>query len=113
MFRIGFGNDIHRLVAGRPLIVGGVDIESDVGADGHSDADVLLHAVTDAMLGAMALGDIGTHFPDSDERWLNAESSVFLRYTLGLTKSHGYSIANIDSTVSLENIKLRSFIDKM
>jgi len=111
--RIGFGNDIHQLVPGRPLIVGGVTIPSEFGGDGHSDADVLLHAVTDAMLGAMAIGDIGTHFPDSDERWLNAESSVFLRYTLGLTKSHGYSIANIDSTVSLENIKLRSYIDKM
>ena len=113
MFRIGFGNDIHRLVAGRPLIIGGVEIESDVGADGHSDADVLLHAITDALLGAMALGDIGSHFPNTDERWLNAESTVFLRYTLGLIKSHGYEIANIDSTVSLENIKLRPLIEAM
>lgn len=113
MFRIGYGNDIHRLVAGRPLIIGGVDIESNVGADGHSDADVLLHAITDALLGAMALGDIGSHFPNTDERWLNAESSVFLRYALGLVKSHGYAIANIDSTVSLENIKLRPYIESM
>lgn len=113
MFRIGFGNDIHRLVAGRPLIIGGVEIESDVGADGHSDADVLLHAITDALQGAMALGDIGSHFPNTDERWLNAESSVFLRYTLGLIKSHGYTIANIDSTVSLENIRLRPYIESM
>jgi len=113
MHRIGFGNDIHRLVAGRPLVIGGVEIASDVGPDGHSDADVLLHAITDALLGALALGDIGTHFPNTDERWLNAESAVFLRYTLGLLRSHGYAIANIDSTVSLEKIKLLPFIDEM
>lgn len=113
MFRIGFGNDIHRLVLGRRLIIGGVEIPSDVGADGHSDADVLLHAITDALLGALALGDIGTHFPNTDERWLNAESSVFLRYSLGLIVSRGYKVANVDSTVSLENVKLRPFIGKM
>jgi 2-C-methyl-D-erythritol 2,4-cyclodiphosphate synthase len=113
MFRIGFGNDIHRLVAGQRLVVGGVNIPSDVGADGHSDADVLLHAVTDALLGALALGDIGSHFPDTDERWLNAESSVFLRYALGLIKSRGFTIANVDSTVSVEKIKLRPYIDEM
>ncbi|MEP7074294.1 MAG: 2-C-methyl-D-erythritol 2,4-cyclodiphosphate synthase [Acidobacteriota bacterium] len=113
MHRIGFGNDIHRLVAGRPLVIGGVEIPSHVGPDGHSDADVLLHAITDALLGALALGDVGTHFPNTDERWLNAESSVFLRYTLGLLRSHGYAIANIDSTVSLEKIKLRTYIDEM
>ena len=113
MHRIGFGNDIHRLVEGRPLIIGGVEIPSEVGPDGHSDADVLMHAITDALLGALALGDIGTHFPNTDERWLNAESSVFLRYTLGLLRSHGYQIANIDSTVNLEKIRLRPFIDEM
>lgn len=113
MFRIGFGNDIHRLVLGRRLIIGGVEIPSDVGADGHSDADVLLHAITDALLGALALGDIGTHFPNTDERWLNAESSVFLRYSLGLITSRGYKVANVDSTVSLENVKLRPFIGNM
>ena len=113
MFRVGFGNDIHRLVAGAPLIIGGVAVESEVGADGHSDADVLLHALTDALLGALALGDIGTHFPNEEERWLNAESSVFLRYALGLIKSHGYSIVNIDSTVSLERPKLREYVDAM
>jgi 2-C-methyl-D-erythritol 2,4-cyclodiphosphate synthase len=113
MHRIGFGNDIHRLVGGTPLIIGGVAIPSEVGAEGHSDADVLLHAVTDAMLGALALGDIGQHFPNTDERWLNAESSLFLRYTLGLVKSRGYSIANIDSTVCLENVRLAPFIDPM
>ncbi|MGH9820506.1 MAG: 2-C-methyl-D-erythritol 2,4-cyclodiphosphate synthase [Pyrinomonadaceae bacterium] len=113
MFRIGFGNDIHRLVAGRPLVIGGVSVESEVRADGHSDADVLLHAVTDALLGALALGDIGTHFPNDDERWLGADSSEFLRYTLVLVKSYGYSIANIDSTVSLERPRLRDHVETM
>jgi 2-C-methyl-D-erythritol 2,4-cyclodiphosphate synthase len=113
MFRVGFGNDIHRLIAGRPLIIGGVPIESELGADGHSDADVLLHALTDALLGALALGDIGTHFPNNDERWHNAESSVFLRYALGLIKSRGYVVANVDSTVSLEKTKLRLYVDAM
>lgn len=113
MFRIGYGSDIHRLEAGRPLIIGGVAVESEVGADGHSDADVLMHAITDALLGALALGDIGSHFPNEEERWLNAESSVFLRYTLGLIKSHGFVVANIDSTVILERPKLRPHIEGM
>lgn len=113
MFRIGFGNDVHRLSAGRPLIIGGIKIESDIGADGHSDADVLFHSVTDALLGALALGDIGTHFPDTDSRWLNEESSAFLRYALGLARSLGFEIGNVDSTVSLEKIRLRPYIDQM
>jgi 2-C-methyl-D-erythritol 2,4-cyclodiphosphate synthase len=111
LFRIGYGNDIHRLVSGRPLIIGGVNIESDLGADGHSDADVLTHAITDAVLGALALGDIGTHFPNSDERWRNAESFVFLRFAVGLMSEHGYELANLDSTVNLEQPKLRPYID--
>ncbi|MBX3288646.1 MAG: 2-C-methyl-D-erythritol 2,4-cyclodiphosphate synthase [Acidobacteria bacterium] len=111
--RIGFGSDIHRLVPDRPLIIGGVSIDSDLGADGHSDADVLLHAVTDAILGALALGDIGTHFPPSDERWRNAESMVFLRFAVGLMKEAGYTVANLDSTVHLERPKLRPFIDEI
>jgi 2-C-methyl-D-erythritol 2,4-cyclodiphosphate synthase len=113
MHRIGFGNDVHRLVPGRPLIIGGVKLESDLGSDGHSDADVLMHAITDALLGALALGDIGSHFPNDDERWLDAESSEFLRYTLVLIKSYAYSIVNIDSTVSLERPKLREHVDTM
>ena len=113
MFRMGFGTDIHRLVAGRALIIGGVEIESDLGADGHSDADVLLHAATDALLGALALGDIGTHFPNSDERWRNAESSEFLLYAHGLTKQRGYVVANLDSVIDLELPKLRPNIEKM
>jgi 2-C-methyl-D-erythritol 2,4-cyclodiphosphate synthase len=111
MHRIGFGNDVHRLVAGRPLIIGGVKIDSEFGADGHSDADVLMHAITDALLGALALDDIGSHFPDTEERWQNVESSVFLKYALGLIKSRGYSVGNIDSTVNLEKPKLREYID--
>jgi 2-C-methyl-D-erythritol 2,4-cyclodiphosphate synthase len=113
MFKIGFGSDIHRLIPGRPLILGGVRIESDLGAEGHSDADALTHAITDAILGALALGDIGTHFPPSDERWRNAESFVFLRFAVGEMKQHGYEIANVDSTVHLEKPKLRPHIDEI
>lgn len=113
MFRIGFGNDVHRLVEGRRLMIGGVEIESELGAEGHSDADALLHAVTDAMLGALALGDIGTHFPDKDERWRHAESFVFLRFAVGLMKEHGYAVGNVDSTVNLEEPRLRPYIDRM
>jgi len=113
MHRIGFGNDVHRLVPGRPLIIGGVEFESELGADGHSDADVLMHAITDALLGSLALGDIGSHFPNTEERWQNVESSVFLKYALGLIRSRGYTVANIDSTVDLERPKLRERIDTM
>lgn len=113
MFRIGFGTDIHRLAAGRPLILGGVRIESDMGADGHSDADVLMHAAADAVLGALALGDLGRHFPNDEEQWRNAESSQFLRYAVGLIKEKGWSIANIDSVIDLEKPKLRPYIDAM
>ena len=113
MNRVGFGSDIHRLVSGRPLILGGVEIESELGAEGHSDADALTHAITDAIFGALALGDIGTHFPNSEERWRNAESFVFLRFAVGLMKEYGHTIANIDSVVHLESPKLRPYIDKM
>jgi 2-C-methyl-D-erythritol 2,4-cyclodiphosphate synthase len=113
MFKIGFGNDIHKLVPGRPLILGGVTIESDLGAEGHSDADALTHAITDAILGALALGDIGTHFPNTDERWANSESFVFLRFAVGLVKQHGYSVGNIDATVELEQPKLRPYIQQI
>src|SRR5688572_15185945 len=113
MFRIGYGSDIHRLVEGRPLILGGVAIESDLGAEGHSDADALTHAITDAILGALALGDIGSHFPNSDERWANAESFVFLRFAVGLMKQNGYELANVDATVELEKPKLRAHIEEI
>jgi 2-C-methyl-D-erythritol 2,4-cyclodiphosphate synthase len=113
MFRIGFGNDIHRLVPGRPLILGGVEIDSELGAEGHSDADALTHAITDAIFGALALGDIGTHFPNSDERWHDAESFVFLRFAVSEAKRFGFSVVNVDSTVSLEAPKLRPYIDRI
>jgi 2-C-methyl-D-erythritol 2,4-cyclodiphosphate synthase len=113
MFRIGHGNDVHRLVAGRSLILGGVPIESDLGAEGHSDADALTHAITDAILGALALGDIGSHFPNSDERWANSESFVFLRFAVGLMKERGFAIGNVDATVELEKPKLRDHIPAM
>ena len=113
MFRIGFGNDIHRLVHGKPLILGGVEIPAEKGAVGHSDADALLHAITDAILGALALGDIGSHFSDKDARWKDADSFVFLKHTVELMKEKGFRVVNVDSTISLEKPKLRQFIDKM
>lgn len=111
--RIGFGTDIHRLVAGRPLVIGGVAIESDLGADGHSDADVLMHAAADAVLGALALGDLGTHFPNDEERWRDAESAQFVRYAVGLANERGFSVGNLDAVVHLERPKLRPHIDAM
>jgi 2-C-methyl-D-erythritol 2,4-cyclodiphosphate synthase len=113
MFRIGFGNDIHRLVEDKPLILGGVTIPALKGAEGHSDADALLHAVTDAILGALAMGDIGTHFSDKDPRWKDAESLIFLNEAVGMMKAKGFVIVNLDTTVSLEQPKLRPFIDPM
>ncbi len=112
-FRIGFGNDIHRLEAGKPLILGGVRVAPDKGAVGHSDADALLHAVTDALLGALALGDIGAHFSDRDPRWKNADSFVFLKQAVEMIKEKGFSVVNVDSTIDLEKPKLRPFVDKM
>ena len=113
MFRVGFGTDIHRLVTGRPLTIGGIVINSDLGADGHSDADVLMHAITDAVLGSLALGDIGTHFPDSEPRWQNAESSEFLLYAAGLIRERGFHVVNVDCVIDLQSPKLRPFIDQM
>jgi 2-C-methyl-D-erythritol 2,4-cyclodiphosphate synthase len=112
-FRIGFGSDVHRLVEGKKLILGGVEIPAEKGAEGHSDADALAHAITDALLGALALGDIGSHFPDNEERWQNADSFVFLRYALGLIKEKGFAVANVDSVVHLEKPKIREFVDRM
>ncbi len=113
MFRIGYGNDIHRLEAGRPLILGGVALEAEKGAVGHSDADCLAHAVTDAILGALALGDIGSHFSDRDAKWKDADSFVFLGRAVEMMKERGYAVVNVDSTVSLERPKLRPVIDRM
>lgn len=113
MFRIGYGNDIHRLVENRPLILGGIEIPSDLGGAGHSDADALLHAVTDATLGALALGDIGTHFSDKDARWKDADSVIFLREAVRMMKEKGFRVVNVDSTINLEKPKLRPYIDAM
>ncbi len=107
--RTGLGWDVHRLVPGRPLILGGVQVDSEFGLEGHSDADVLAHAITDAILGAAALGDIGMHFPDSDPRWKGCDSLVFLRHAKDLAAAHGFRIVHVDSTVVLEKPKLKDY----
>jgi 2-C-methyl-D-erythritol 2,4-cyclodiphosphate synthase len=112
-FRVGFGNDVHRLVAGRKLILGGVRIPFEKGPAGHSDGDALAHALTDALLGAAALGDIGTHFPDSSPKWRNVSSLLFLRHTRELLEKSGFVIGNIDATISLERPKLAPHILQM
>ena len=113
MIRIGQGSDIHALVEGRKLIVGGVDIPHERGLLGHSDADVLLHAVIDALLGAAALGDIGQHFPDTDERYRGVDSRVLLRATRELLAQSGWRVVNIDSTISAQRPKMAPHIPAM
>jgi 2-C-methyl-D-erythritol 2,4-cyclodiphosphate synthase len=112
-FRIGLGYDVHRLAEHRKLVLGGVEIPSDRGLDGHSDADVLLHAIMDALLGAAALGDIGKHFPPSDPQYKDISSALLLRHVSRLVKERGYSIVNIDATVILERPKIAPYIDRM
>ena len=107
--RIGQGWDSHRLAPGRPLILGGVRVPSEFGLEGHSDADVLSHTITDAILGAAALGDIGMHFPDSDPKWKGSDSLVFLRHARELAEARGYRIVNVDSTIILERPRLRDY----
>ena len=111
--RIGFGVDVHRLDKDRDLYIGGVQIPSDLGAVGHSDADVLIHAICDAILGACNLGDIGYHFPDTDSKYKNIDSKIILKKVSDLMKKAGYSIVNIDSTVVLEKPKLASHLSTM
>lgn len=106
MIRIGHGLDVHALVAGRKCIIGGVEIAHEKGLDGHSDADVLLHAICDALLGAAALGDIGKHFPPSDDAYKNADSRKLLRHVVKLLKDKGFQVNNIDATVICEAPKL-------
>ena len=113
MIRVGQGSDIHALVAGRRLIIGGVDIPHERGLLGHSDADVLVHAIIDALLGAAALGDIGRHFPDSDERYRGADSRVLLRATRDLLAQAGWAIVNIDSTINAQRPKMAPHIPQM
>ncbi|MBI1347434.1 2-C-methyl-D-erythritol 2,4-cyclodiphosphate synthase [bacterium] len=107
--RIGLGHDRHRLIEGRPLILGGVTIPSDRGLDGHSDADVLLHAITDALLGALALGDIGEWFPNTDPQWHNADSVVFVTAAAQAVRERGWEIANLDCTIHAERPKLSPY----
>lgn len=111
--RIGTGYDVHRLAENRKLILGGVEIAHDCGLEGHSDADVLLHAVMDAMLGAAALGDIGSHFPDTDERYHGISSRVLLRETAELIRGRGLQVVNIDATIIAQAPKLRPYIGSM
>ncbi|MBQ2694672.1 MAG: 2-C-methyl-D-erythritol 2,4-cyclodiphosphate synthase [Clostridia bacterium] len=113
MLRIGHGYDVHRLVEGRKLIVGGVEIPHEKGLLGHSDADVLLHAISDALLGAAALGDIGCLFPDTDERFKGADSLLLLKEVVSVLKENGYSVVNIDSTLLAQRPKMRPHIDTM
>ena len=111
--RIGFGYDVHAFATDRPLILGGVTIPSERGLSGHSDADTVIHAIVDALLGAAALGDIGQHFPSSDERWKNQPSSVFLDYTYDLLCQQHYTINNIDTTIVAEHPKMALHIQAM
>lgn len=113
MIRVGQGFDVHQLVAGRPCIIGGVTIPYEKGLLGHSDADVLLHAVTDAILGALGLGDIGKHFPDTDPEYKDADSLKLLEHVWSLAKEKGYRLGNIDSTIIAQQPKMASYIPQI
>lgn len=112
-FRIGHGYDVHKLVKERKLIIGGVEIEHELGLLGHSDADVLLHAIMDALIGAMGLGDIGKHFPDTDDKYKGISSISLLSYVFTLLSDNGYSVVNLDATVIAQRPKLSPYIEKM
>jgi len=112
-FRIGIGYDVHRLEEGRTFVLGGISIPFNKGPVGHSDGDVLIHAICDAMLGALALGDIGKHFPDSEEEFKDIDSKVLLEKTINLIRFYGYKISNIDSTVCLQKPKISSHVSEM
>ena len=113
MLRIGNGYDVHKLVEGRKLVLGGIEIPHTKGVLGHSDGDVLIHAIMDAMLGALALGDIGQHFPDTDMKYKNIDSSILLTKVTNLIKSKGYSIVNLDSIIVLQKPKVKPYIEDM
>lgn len=108
-FRTGLGWDVHRTSPDRALIIGGIAIPAEFGLEGHSDADILLHAITDALLGAAALGDIGMHFPDTDPRWQGADSVRFLEHAASMVRERGFTIVNVDTTVILERPKLKDY----
>lgn len=111
--RVGIGYDLHRLESGRKLILGGIEIPHDKGLAGHSDADALCHAITDALLGALALGDIGSHFPDTDPQYKDADSIALLRAAMALVEKQGYRVVNVDANVIAQRPKLRPHIDAM
>ena len=113
MTRAGFGFDLHPLVAGRPLVLGGVTVDSEVGLDGHSDADVLSHAVAEALLGALALGDLGRHFPDSDARWRGISSLLLLGHVIELVRGRGGALVNVDATVLAQAPRLAPHLPEM
>ena len=113
MYRIGQGFDIHKLVEGRKLILGGVEIPFEKGLLGHSDADCLIHAIIDAIFGALALGDIGSHFPDTDMKYKNADSKILLKEAVKIMKEKGFNIVNTDSTIKIQAPKMRPYIDKI
>src|SRR3954466_15934709 len=112
-YRIGSGIDFHQLITGRDLWIGGIKIPHHKGALGHSDADVLLHAVCDAMLGALCLGDIGVHFPDTDDSYKNIDSKILLAKSFELIKSRGYKVVNVDTTLCLEQPKIKPYVPQM
>ena len=112
-YRIGNGFDVHAFAAGRPLVIGGVAVPHDRGLEGHSDADVLLHAIADAMLGALALGDLGRHFPDTDPKWKGADSRRILREVATMMQTQQYVVANIDATILAQAPKLAPYVDAM
>lgn len=113
MYRIGLGCDTHRLTNGRPLILGGVRVQMERGAEGHSDADALAHAIADAILGALCEGDLGVHFPDRDPQWKDADSLDLLARVVWLARERGWRVVNIDSTIMLEEPRLRPFVQEM
>ena len=113
MYRVGIGYDIHKLISGRDLIIGGIKITHEKGLLGHSDADVLIHAIIDAMLGALALDDIGTLFPDTDARYKDIDSTILLKHVVSLIKEKGYEVANIDSNIIAQAPKMMPYIPKM
>lgn len=112
-FRTGFGFDVHAFAEGRKLIIGGIEIPFHKGLEGHSDADVLLHAICDAMLGALALGDIGLYFPNTDPKWKDADSSILLTHVNQLVKSNGYELGNLDCVLAMENPKISPYVEQV
>ena len=110
-YRIGQGLDFHKLVSGRQFILGGIKISHDMGIEGHSDGDLLIHAIVDSILGALSLGDIGTHFPSNEKKWKNKDSSYFLQHVIKLAKSKNYLIANIDCTIILQEPHINKYIE--